>query len=80
MRQHQHLRIAIEAAQCEAEEIGDANVDGHPHAMDGTAQHDAFAMNFDPAHIAVGAHVVRIEGLAARKEGRAASRGSTRRD
>ena len=63
MRQHQHLRLVVEAAQADAEEIADANVDGHPHALDGTAQHDAFAMNFDIPHAAVCAQILRIETL-----------------
>ena len=63
MRQHQHLRFIVEAAQRDAEEIADANVDGHPHALDGTAQHDAFAMNFDIPHAAIGAHILRIKTL-----------------
>ncbi len=46
MNQHQHLGI-VDAAQRDAEKIADANVDRHPHAVDGTAQHDAFAMKFD---------------------------------
>ena len=79
MHQHQHLRV-VEAAQRHAEKIADANVDGHPHALDGTAQHDAFAMKFDLPHAAVGAGIMRIEARAEGKEGRAAMRGSTRRD
>ena len=49
------------AAQRDAEKIADANVDRHLHAVDGTAQHDAFAMKFDLPHAAVGAGIVRIE-------------------
>ena len=60
MHQHQHLRV-VEAAQRDAEKVADANVDGHPHAADGTAQHDAFAMKFDLPHAAVCADVVRME-------------------
>ena len=60
MHQHQHLRV-VEAAQRDAEKIADANVDGHLHALDGTAQHDAFAMKFDLPHAAVGAGILRIE-------------------
>ena len=63
MRQHQHLRLVVEAAQRDAEEIADANVDRHPHALDGTAQHDAFAVNFDVPHVSVCADIVRIEAL-----------------
>ena len=61
MHQHQHLRPVVETAQSDAEEIADPNVDGHLHALDGTAQHDAFAVNFDLPHAAVGAVVLRIE-------------------
>ena len=46
MRQHQHLRV-FDLAKCNAEEIADANVDGHAHAADGTAQHHPLAMKFD---------------------------------
>ena len=60
MSEHQHLRV-VDAAQCNAEKIGDANIDRHPHAVDGTAQHDAFAVKFDLPHAAVGAAVMRIE-------------------
>ena len=60
MHQHQHLRI-VDAAQRNAEKIADAEVDRHPHALQGAAQHDAFAMKFDVPHAAVGADVVRIE-------------------
>ena len=60
MHQHQHLCV-VETAQCDAEEIADANVDGHLHALDGTAQHDAFAVKFDLPHAAVGARILRIE-------------------
>ena len=48
MNQHQHLGV-VDAAQRDAEKIADANVDRHPHAVQGTAQHDAFAMKFDLA-------------------------------
>ena len=60
MNQHQHLRI-VDAAQRDAEKIADADVDRHPHAVHGTAQHDAFAVKFDLTHAAVGAGIVRIE-------------------
>ena len=60
MHQHQHLRV-VETAQGDAEKIADANIDGHPHALDGTVQHDAFAMKFDLPHAAVCAGVVRME-------------------
>ena len=59
MHQHQHLRV-VDAAQRDAEKIADANVDRHPHALDGTAQHDAFAMKFDLPHAAIGTDVVRV--------------------
>src|SRR5229473_3474941 len=60
MSEHQHLRV-VDAAQRNTEKIGNANIDRHPHAMDGTAQHDAFAVKFDLPHAAVCAAVVRIE-------------------
>ena len=60
MREHQHLGV-VDAAQRDAEKIADADVDRHLHAVDGTAQHDAFAVKFDLPHAAVGAGVVRIE-------------------
>jgi hypothetical protein len=60
VNQHEHLGI-VDAAQRDAAEIADANVDSHPHALDGTPQHDTFAMKFDPAHAAVGAEILRIE-------------------
>src|SRR5258707_5844411 len=60
MSEHQHLRVD-DAAQRNAEEVGDANIDRHPHAVDGTAQHDAFAVKFDLPHAAVCAAVVRIK-------------------
>ena len=59
MGQHQHLRLVVEAAQRDAEKVADANFDGHPHALDGTAQHDAFAVNFDVPHAAICADVAR---------------------
>jgi hypothetical protein len=61
MHQHQHLRV-VETPQSDAEKIADANVDGHPHALDGTAQHDAFAVKFDTPYATVGAGIQRIEG------------------
>jgi hypothetical protein len=66
MHQHQHLGI-IDAAQADADEIADADIDRHLHALDGTAQHDAFAVNLDLPHMAVGAHIVRIEADGQRK-------------
>jgi hypothetical protein len=66
MHQHQHLHI-VDAAQRNADEIADANVDRHPHALDGTAQHDAFAMKFDLPHAAVCADVLRMEEKRKRK-------------
>ena len=60
MNQHQHLGV-VDAAQRHAEKIAHANVDRHLHAVEGTAQDDAFAMKFDLPHAAVCAGVVRIE-------------------
>jgi hypothetical protein len=75
MNQHQHLGI-VDAAQCDTEEIADANVDRHPHAAHGTVQHDAFAVKFDSAHAAVCADVLRIEadGQGKRVEPQSAAR------
>jgi hypothetical protein len=66
VHQHQHLRI-VNAAQRDADKIADANVDRHPHAGDGTAQHDAFAMKFDLPHAAICAGVLRMEEKRKRK-------------
>ena len=60
MHQHQHLGV-VDAAQRDAEKIADANVDRHLHAVQGTAQNDAFAMKFDLPHAAVRAGIVRVE-------------------
>ena len=60
MHQRQHLRL-IRAAQRDAEEITDPNVDSHPHAVDGAMQDDTFAVKFYSPHAAVGAGVVRVE-------------------
>ena len=60
MGKHEHLRV-VDAAQRNAEEIGDANIDRHPHAVEGTAHDDAFAMKFDLPHAAIGTDVVRGE-------------------
>jgi hypothetical protein len=60
MHQHQRLRI-VKAAQADAEKIADADVDRHAHAVDGTAQHDVFAMEFDVPYAAIRAGVMRIE-------------------
>src|SRR5580692_10186062 len=60
MNQHKHLGI-VDAAPCNAEKIADAKVDRHLHAMDGTAQDDAFAMKFDIPHAAIRAGIVRVE-------------------
>src|SRR6185295_14169527 len=67
MRQHQHLCIVVETTQCYAEKVADADVDRHPHALDGTVQHDAFAMEFYPPHAAVCAGIVRMEAERKRK-------------
>src|SRR5262249_10914468 len=34
--QRQHLRFGVDAAQADADEVRNANVDGHPHAQNGT--------------------------------------------
>src|ERR1700694_1135216 len=60
MSENEHLGV-VDAAQRNAEKIADANVDRHLHAVQGTAQNDAFAMKFYIPHAAVRAGVVRIE-------------------
>ncbi len=60
MNQHEHLGI-VDAAQRDAAEIADPHVDSHPHALDGTPKHDAFAVKFYPAHAAIRTDVMRIE-------------------
>lgn len=59
MPEHQH-RAIIDAAQRDTEKIRDANADRHPHAANGTAQHDALAMKLDLPHAAIGARVVGV--------------------
>ncbi|GIQ72472.1 hypothetical protein BraRD5C2_09080 [Bradyrhizobium sp. RD5-C2] len=60
MNQHQHLRV-VDAAQRDAEKIADANIDRHPHAENGTAEHDMFAMKLDLPHAAIRARILRVE-------------------
>ena len=60
MEEDQHLGV-VDPAQRDAKEIADPDVDRHPHARDGTAQNDAFAMKFDLPHAAVGTDIVRVE-------------------
>src|ERR1700686_5527691 len=60
MNQPQHLLIA-DAAQRDTQKIADADVDRHPHAINGTAQNVAFAVKFDLPHATVCTAVVRIE-------------------
>jgi hypothetical protein len=60
MQQHQHLGI-VDPAQRNAAKIADTKIDGHPHALDGTPEHDPLAMKFDATHAVVGADIVRIE-------------------
>jgi hypothetical protein len=60
VNEHEHLGV-VDAAQCDAAEIAHANVDGHPHAVDGAPQHNTFAVEFDPAHAAIGANIMRVE-------------------
>ena len=67
MHQHQHLRIVVHAAQRDAEKVADADVDRHAHALDGTVQHDTFAVKLDPPHATVRAGIVRLEAERKRK-------------
>src|SRR5258705_12539605 len=67
MRQHQHLRVVVEITQRDAEKVADADVDRHPHALDGTVQHDTLAMKFYSPHAAVCAGIVRMEAQRQRK-------------
>jgi hypothetical protein len=60
MDQDQHLAV-VDSAQRDAEEITHPNIDRHPHAADGTAQNDAFAMKFDMPDAVVRTGVVRVE-------------------
>ena len=60
MLQHQHLFVAA-SMQRDAKEIADANIDRHPHAENGTAQHDMFAMKLDLPHAAIRARILRVE-------------------
>ena len=62
----------------DAEKITDANVDGHPHAVQRTAQDHALAMKFDLPHAAIRAGIVRIEtdGQGKRVEPQGAARPS----
>src|ERR1700687_6412717 len=60
MSENEHLGV-VDAAQRNAEKIADANVDRHLHAVQGTAQNDAFAMKFYIPHAAVRAGIVRVE-------------------
>jgi hypothetical protein len=60
MRQYQHLGI-VNSAQRNTEKIAYTDVDRHPHAVDGTTQHDALAVKFDTSYAAVRAYVMRIE-------------------
>ena len=66
MNQHQRLRV-VETAPRDTEKVPDADVDRHPHALDGTVQHDTFAMKFNSSHAAVGTGVVRLEAERKRK-------------
>src|SRR5579872_798784 len=60
MGQYQHLGI-VGIAQRDALKVADTKIDGHPHAVDGTSQHDALAVKFDAAHAIVGAPIMRFE-------------------
>ncbi|GLR96564.1 hypothetical protein GCM10007858_42010 [Bradyrhizobium liaoningense] len=60
MHEDERLRVVI-AAQGDAGEVGNAHVDRHLHAADGTAQHDTLAMKLDLPDMSVGARVMRIE-------------------
>src|SRR6266480_3008354 len=66
MDEHEHLGV-VGAAQRHAKKIAHANVDRHPHAVDGAPQNDAFAVKFDLPHAAVRASVVRMEAYGQRK-------------
>src|SRR5204862_7812503 len=64
---HQQRRVVVETAQRNAEKVAEADVDRHPHALDGTVQHDTLAMEFDFPHAAVCAGIVRMEAERQRK-------------
>jgi hypothetical protein len=66
MQHHQHLRVVF-VTQRNAAEIADPEVDGHPHTLDGSPEHNALAVQFNVAHAIVGADVVRIEAYGSRE-------------
>jgi hypothetical protein len=68
-------RLGVVDATATPGKIAHANVDRHPHAVDGTTQHDAFAVKFDLPHAAICGSVVRVEADGQRR-GQAALRGS----
>jgi len=74
LNQRQHLRVVVEAAPRDADKITDANVDRHPHAVDG---HGAARFVRDGIsicrHAAVRADILRVKTLREAKEGRAAN-------
>ncbi len=60
MNQHEHPGVA-DAAQCNAEKIPRADVDRHPHAVDGAMQYDAFAVKFYSPNAAIRAGILRMK-------------------
>ena len=64
--EHKHLAI-VAVVERDPDKVADTNAYGHPHAVNGTAQHDVFAMKFDQPDAAVRADVVRAEDRRQRK-------------
>src|SRR2546421_8994950 len=60
MNQHKHLGV-LQVAQCYAAKVANKNLDRHLHAMNGTTQHNAFAMQLHSAHTTVRAEIVRVK-------------------
>ena len=60
MHQDERLRLVI-AAQRDAGEVADADVDRHPHSAQMAVQDDTFAMQFDVPDAAIRTLIVRIE-------------------
>src|SRR3989440_12157481 len=60
MDQHKHLGV-LKSAQCYAAKVANENLDHQLHAMYGTTQHNAFAMQLHSAHTTVRAEIVRVK-------------------
>jgi hypothetical protein len=60
MGENQHLRI-VNAAQRNAKKIVYSNTHRHPHAVERSAQDDAFSVKLDAPHATICAGIMRIE-------------------